>query len=92
MHSTTVSGKHFKQHTQFKFIVKKELVANVERPIIFQRENFENSIKPEIKEEKEEKEESKGFAGLFKKMHKDQNENDEDKNNTLKEIYEFRNF
>ena len=69
-------------------LLKKELVANVERPIIFQRENFENSIKPEIKEEKEE---SKGFAGLFKKMHKDQNENDEDKNNTLKEIYEFRN-
>lgn len=72
-------------------LLKKELVANVERPIIFQRENFENSIKPEIKEEKEEKEESKGFAGLFKKMHKDQNESDEDKNNTLKEIYEFRN-
>ncbi len=69
-------------------LLKKELVANVERPIIFQRENFENSIKPEIKEEKEE---SKGFAGLFKKMHKDQNESDEDKNNTLKEIYEFRN-
>ena len=69
-------------------LLKKELVANVERPITFQRENFENSIKPEIKEEKEE---SKGFAGLFKKMHKDQNESDEDKNNTLKEIYEFRN-
>ena len=69
-------------------LLKKELVANVERPITFQRENFENNIKPEIKEEKEE---SKGFAGLFKKMHKDQNENDEDKNNTLKEIYEFRN-
>ena len=82
-------------------LAKSELVENVEKENVVEkteestsgisdRENvfskFENKI-----EDNEEKEEKKGFSGLFHKIMKEPDETDEElHNNTLEEIFKFR--
>ena len=70
-------------------LMESELVANTEKPV-------ENKVNPnadieEIKQiEEDEKEVKKGFSSLFKRREENDKDDEFTKNNTLEEIFKFR--